>query len=62
MNEGPIPGARLVQDGDDQILLLPEDFGWGIGIELEITKANDEITIRPARSGDAQKLGSKPEL
>ena len=45
--------ARLMQDGEDQILLIPDEVAFGSDVDVIIEKCGDVITIRPKLPAEA---------
>ncbi|HEY0012790.1 MAG TPA: hypothetical protein VGB79_08060 [Allosphingosinicella sp.] len=38
--------SRTFRSGDSEAVCLPEEFAFGEGVEVEIVKNGDEVTIR----------------
>jgi len=38
--------ARTIADGEETILLLPDEIGWPTGTEVKIWKEGDRLFIR----------------
>nr|WP_295373969.1 hypothetical protein [uncultured Sphingosinicella sp.] len=47
--------TRLMQDGEDQILLIPDEIGFGTDVDVVIERQGDVLTIRP-KQPTAQEL------
>jgi virulence-associated protein VagC len=41
--------ARVIQDGDEQIVLLPDEIAFPAGAEVVMLRVGDEIRITPAQ-------------
>ncbi|HZF93972.1 MAG TPA: hypothetical protein VEZ20_03770 [Allosphingosinicella sp.] len=41
--------SRTFRSGDGEAVRLPEEFAFGEGVEVEIVKNGDEVTIRRCR-------------
>jgi len=37
----------LIQDGEDQILLIPDEIAFGVDVDVIIERRGDVVTIRP---------------
>jgi hypothetical protein len=48
--------SRVVHEGDDEILLIPDEIGFGIGVDVIIERRGDTLTIRRKQTDVATPL------
>jgi len=56
--------SRTFQSGNSEAVRLPKTVGFGIGVELEIERTGEVVTLRPKRPSIAEmiaKLRSMPK-